>query len=122
MKLLVTNIETADLEVMKELLESNGIPAFINGQNTARMIPLSFIKATLWVHLEGQADEALLLINNPEYEVINKVDIDEYYKFADNVKRNPENLSNAYGNLAVSIGAVLLGMFILIKILQWLNT
>ena len=122
MKLLVDDLETYELESLKELLESNGIPAFINGKNTARMIPFIITKASLWIHLSEQADEAFMLINNPEYDVINKVDMDEYYKIANEVKSNPKNLSNALGDVAVFMVLVLLGMFILIKILQWLNT
>ena len=107
---------------MKELLEMNGIPAFINGRNTSRIMPFIISKASLWVHLSEQASEALLLINNHEYEVKNKVDMDEYYKIKNEFKSNPKNLSSALGQLAVFMGAIMLGMFILAKLLQWLNT
>ena len=86
MKLIITDADNSYLETMKDLLEINGIPAFINGKNTSRMLPFIITKASLWVHLSEQANEALLLINNPEYEVKNKVDMDEYYKIKNELK------------------------------------
>ena len=122
MKLIISDADNSELEAMKELLETNGIPAFINGKNTSRIMPFIITKASLWVHLSEQANEALLLINNPEYDVKNKVDMDEYYKIKNDFKSNPRHLSNALGELAVFIGVIMLGMFVLAKVLQWLNT
>ena len=107
---------------MKDLLEANGIPAFINGKNTSRIMPFIITKASLWVHLSEQANEALSLINNHEYQVINKVDMDEYYKIKNEFKNNPSILNSALINLAVFIGSIMLGIFVLAKVLQWLNT
>ncbi len=107
---------------MKELLEINGIPAFINGKNTSRIMPFMITNASLWVHLSEQENEALLLINNHDYEVKNKVDMNEYYKIKNEFKNNPKNLSNALGKLAVFMGAIMLAIFVLAKVLQWLNT
>lgn len=107
---------------MKELLELNGIPAFINGKNTSRIMPFIITKASLWVHLSEQAHEALLLINNHEYEVKNKVDMEEYYKIKNEFNNNPNNLNSALVNIGIFMGAIMLGMFILVKVLQWLNT
>jgi len=122
MKLIISDADNRTLEAMKELLEENGIPAFINGENTSRIMPFITTKASLWVHLSEQANEALLLINNHEYEVKNKVDMDEYYKIKEEFMGNPKNLSNALGDLAVFMGFIMLGVFILLKVLQWLNT
>ena len=122
MKLIISDADNSDLEAMKELLEINGIPAFINGKNTSRIMPFIITKASLWVHLSEQASEALFLINNPEYEVKNKVDMDEYYKIKNEFNNKPNNLNNALASLAIFMGAIMLGMFILIKVLQWLNT
>ncbi len=122
MKLIISDADNNELEAMKTLLEENGIPAFINGKNTSRIMPFIISKASLWVHLSEQATEALSLINNPEYDVKNKVDMNEYYKIKNEFKNNPKHLSNALGELAFFIGAIMLGIFILIKVLQWLNT
>lgn len=122
MKLIISDADNSDLEAMKELLEINGIPAFINGKNTSRIMPFMITKASLWIHLSEQENEALLLIHNHDYEVKNKVDMDEYYKIKNEFKNNPKNLSNALGKLAVFMGAIMLGIFVLAKVLQWLNT
>jgi len=122
MKLIIPDADNSHLEAMKELLETNGIPCFINGKNTSRIMPFIITKASLWVHLSEQENEALLLINNPEYDVKNKVDMDEFYKIKNEFNSNPNNLNNALTSLAIFMGAIMLGMFVLIKVLQWLST
>ena len=122
MKLIISDADNSYLEAMKALLETNGIPAFINGKNTSRIMPFIITKASLWVHLDEQANEALLLINNHKYEVKNKADMNEYYKIKNEFKSNPNNLNSALGSLAIFMGTIMLGMFILTKLLQWLNT
>ena len=122
MKLIISDADNSDLDAMKALLESNGIPAFINGKNTSRIMPFIITKASLWVHLSEQANEALLLINNHDYDVKNKVDMEQFYKIKNEFKNNPNILNSALGNIALYIGAIMLGMFILAKVLQWLNT
>ena len=122
MKLIISDADNTDLEAMKQLLEENGIPAFINGKNTSRIMPFIITKASLWVHLSEQANEALILINNPEYEVKNKVDMDEYYKIKKEFEKDTRNLNNALVILGFFIVSIMLGMFILIKLLQWIKT
>ena len=122
MKLIISDADNHELEAMKELLEKNGIPAFINGKNTSRIMPFIITKASLWIHLSEQENEALLLINDPDYEVKNKVNMDEYYKIKNEFKNNPENLSNALGEMLVFIGAIMVSMFVLAKVMEWLNT
>ena len=122
MKLIISDADNGHLEAMKVLLEINGIPCFINGKNTSRIMPFIITKASLWVHLSEQENEAHLLMNNPEYDVKNKVDMDEYYKIKNEFKNNPNNLNSALVSLALFMGAIMLGMFILIKVLQWINT
>ena len=122
MKLIISDADNTDLEAMKQLLEENGIPAFINGKNTSRIMPFIITKASLWVHLSEQANEALLLINNHDYEVKNKVDMDEYYKIKKEFEKDTRNLNNALVILGFFIVSIMLGMFILIKLLQWIKT
>ena len=122
MKLIISDADNTDLEAMKQLLEENGIPAFINGKNTSRIMSFIITKASLWVHLSEQANEALLLINNHDYEVKNKVDMDEYYKIKKEFEKDTRNLNNALVILGFFIVSIMLGMFILIKLLQWIKT
>ena len=122
MKLLISDADNIYLESMKELLESNGIPASINGKNTSRIMPFIITKASLWVHLDEQANEALILINNHDYQVKNKVDMVEYYKIKNEFNNDHSALNSAFINLAVFMGAIMLVIFILGKVVQWLNT
>ena len=121
MKRVIKSIDASKLHVLKDLLETNGIPALINGENTARIItPFLMTEPSLWVYLDEQRDEALRLIEDPDYEVVNKVDMIEFYKVADTVTDKPESLNTALVYLAATMAVVLLGLFVLVKVLEWL--
>ena len=120
MKRVIKSIDASQLHVLKDLLETNGIPALINGENTARIItPFLMTEPSLWVYLDEQRDEALRLIEDPDYEVVNKVDMTEFYKVADTVTDKPESLNTALVYLAATMAVVLLGLFVLVKMLEW---
>ena len=121
MNRVIMSIDASQLHVLKDLLETNGIPALINGENTARIItPFLMTEPSLWVYLDEQRDEALRLIEDPDYEVVNKVDMIEFYKVADTVTDKPESLNTALVYLAATMAVVLLGLFVLVKVLEWL--
>ena len=121
MKRVIKSIDASQLHVLKDLLETNGIPALINGENTARIItPFLMTEPSLWVYLDEQRDEALRLIEDPDYEVVNKVDMIEFYKVADTVTDKPESLNTALVYLAATMAVVLLGLLALVKVLEWL--
>jgi hypothetical protein len=120
MKLITKSIDASQLHVLKELLEANGIPALINGENTARMItPFLMTEPSLWVYLDEQRDEALRLIEDPDYEVVNKADMVEFYKIADTITDKPESLNTALVYLGATMAVVLLGLFVLVQVLEW---
>ena len=120
MKRIIKSIDASQLHVLKDLLETNGIPALINGENTARIItPFLMTEPSLWVYLDEQRDEALRLIEDPDYEVVNKVDMTEFYKVADTVTDKPESLNTALVYLGATMAVVLLGLFVLVKLLEW---
>lgn len=123
MKLITKSTDTSHLYVLKELLEANGIPAIVKGENTARVItPFIMTEPGLWIYIDDQYDEARILVHNPDYEVIHKVDMDEFKELARNVTENPSNLNAVLINLGFTMGLVLLGMLVLIKVLQWMAT
>lgn len=71
--------DKSEAEQLKYLLESRGIPAFIS--NTPRV---SFRKAlhqapTVWVYLDFQAGDAARLVTDPEHEIDQAVDVEEFY-------------------------------------------
>lgn len=74
----------------------------------------------LWVYLDEQAVEAMQLLNNPDYEVMNKVDLEEFYEVSNAVRGQPANLNNALVYMGVTMGLILLGMFVLLKLIQWM--
>ena len=80
MKLVIKNTDTFYLHSLKDLLEANGIPAVVQGENVARMVtPFILTEPGLWVYFDEQQDEAVKLVDDPEYEVQNKIDMAEFY-------------------------------------------
>ena len=121
MKLVLKSIDASRLHVLKDLLETNGIPALINGENTARIItPFLMTEPGLWVYFDEQLDEALKLIQDPDYEVINKVDMAEFNRIADSITDKPKSLNTALLYLASTMVIVLLGLIAAVKLLEWM--
>ena len=105
MKFLTKNTDIIHLHVLKDLLEANGIPAVVQGDNTARMVsPFLVTEPSLWVYLEEQAAEAEKLILDPDYEVENGVDVDEFYRVTQDVSENPKQLYTTLLNWAAGFG------------------
>jgi hypothetical protein len=121
MKLLLKYADSDELNAVKALLEANGIPAFINGEDTARLIPFSLTKASLWLHLDEQYEEALKLMEDPDYEVKNAVDMEAFKKVADSVVADPASTNRAFGDLAIFMVLILVALFILLQVLIWLR-
>jgi hypothetical protein len=119
MKLLTKSTDIIQLHILKDLLEANGIPAVIRGENTARMItPFLMTEPSLWVYLDEQLIEAEKLILDPNHEVENEIDVNEFYSATREVSENPKQLNDVLLNWGVSFGAIL---FVLFLIITWLD-
>ena len=114
MKLLTKDPDVNQLHILKNLLEANGIPAVVHGDNTARMVtPFLMTEPSLWVYLDEQYADAEKLILDPNHEVKNKVDVEEFYDVASEVSENPRPLNNMLLNYGVGLVAILLAVIIL---------
>ncbi len=117
MKFLTKSTDIVHLQLLKDLLEANGIPAIVKGENTARMVsPFLMTEPSLWVYLDEQGAEAEKLILDPTYEVENKVDVDEFYRLTSEVSENPKQLYNTLLNWVVGFGVVLIALILLPKL------
>ncbi len=120
MKFVTKSTDVNYLHILKDLLETNGIPAIVNGENTARMItPFALTGPSLWVYLDNQHGEAVKLIHDPDYQVIDKVDVNEFYALTKHTSDARYSLNDAFIHLGIIMTFVVLGMFVLIKLLQW---
>ena len=119
MKFLTKSTDIVHLHVLKDLLEANGIPAVIKGQDTARMIsPFLLTEPSLWVYLDEQQIEAERLILDPNYEVEYKIDVNEFYSVTREISENPKQLYNALLNWVVGLGVIFLVLF---SIIAWFD-
>lgn len=117
MKFLTKSTDITHLYLLKDLLEANGIPAVVKGENTARAIsPLAMAEPSLWVYLDDQEIEAQKLILDESYEVENKIDVDEFYRVTKEVSQNPKELYNTLLNWAFGFCLVLIVLILLPKL------
>lgn len=119
MKMLTRDGNKARLESLKELLENKGIPAVIQGENTARMIiPFLVFEPTLWVYLDEQFEDATSLMKNPDHKVLTGIDVDEFYLSMDEFSSNKAGFNKVYIDLAKFFISILVVMFIIILALN----
>ena len=116
MKLLTSSSDSQYLASMKHLLDENGIPAFVSNEDTNRMIPIGIAKASLWVYIDDQYDEAKQLLNDPDYEVINKVNMDTFHELESSMKEGTTSLVGALRDLLIRGVVLLMVMFVFIKL------
>jgi len=106
MKMLIRDDDKQYLNSLVERLENNGIPACIQGTETARMITNKFVfEPSLWVYLNEQFDDAIKVMDDPSFKPSTGIDIEEFYA---NLP-SEEDLNAASFNFlmnAIAIGAL----------------
>jgi len=123
MKLLTKSSDTSYLHTLKGLLEENGIPTSISGENTARMItPFLMTQPGLWVYLDEQFEEASKLINNHEYIVVNKINVEEFYDINKEILNDTTSMNSVYIKLGLTVFGWLAAAFIIFFILVKITT
>ncbi|MGD2118644.1 MAG: hypothetical protein PVG66_09805 [Chromatiales bacterium] len=119
MKMLTHDGNQQHLMALKDRLEAHGIPAVIQGTETARMIiPALLLEPTLWVYLDEQFDDAVHLISNPDHRVTTGIDVEAFYA-AQGSEEDATNATNtALREIALVVILVLGLMLLLIQILN----
>ena len=81
MKLVCKCSELIEAERIKTLLESQGIPANITGQEAYHLQLAALVSRPLavWVYLDEHIDAAKACLDNPDYIVRNAVNIENFY-------------------------------------------
>jgi hypothetical protein len=117
MKLLAETTDIDEVNRIRFLLESNGIPIFIGNEDSARS--LGFIGAAakhgIFIIYDEQFNDAKCLLKDETHEVKQKVDMDEF-------RRNMELIKpNAFDQLfkaALILGGVLAGLFLIFVVIM----
>jgi len=117
--MLTRNGDKHYLNSLKARLEENGIPAVIQGKETARMsLPWSVFEPTLWIYIDEQFIDAVRIIEDPNYKAPSGVDIDEFYAIQLSGEESFAATNNALGNLALFVVFIMLVLFMTIKLLD----
>jgi len=119
MKLITRDSDNAHLQQLKALLEENGIPAHIGGENIARIIPpIAMSQAGLWIFLDHQFSDAVQLTKNPEHQVTTGIDVEAFYQNQLNGQEQSSQLNSALTHLALVAGGVIVLFFFLAFVLE----
>ena len=114
MKFLTKSNDLTHLHGLRILLEANGIPAVVSGENTARMVsPFLMTEPSLWIYIDEQAAEAEKLILDPDYEVQGGIDVEEFYRLTEDVSKNPKQLYETLLNWAIGLVLLLVAIILL---------
>ncbi len=119
MKMLTRDSDNKNLASLKERLENSGIPAVIQGKETARMTVSWFLlEPTLWIYLDHQFEDAIRLMDNPDHVVTTGIDIEQFYSSALSNSAQKKALNEGLKQIAIYVSALIFGMFILVRILD----
>lgn len=119
MKMLTRDSDKNYLESLMARLEENGIPANIQGTETARMItPQVVFEPSLWIYLNEQFEDAINLINDPSYNVTTGVDIDSFYASQPSEAEQNTQLFNLIANGAAYVFTAILAVFLFIHLME----
>jgi hypothetical protein len=123
MKLLTRDENKMYLQELKELLENNGIPAVVQGENTARILPPFLMsQAGLWVYLDEQFEDAVHLMMDANHTVTTGINVDEFYKVLPAEEEQTNMVNKVLKDLALYAILFCIVMFVLIKILELSST
>ena len=121
MKIVYSHSDSSHLHNLANLLVENGIPATVQGENTGRIMPFAFFQASLWIYIDSQYDESVALIADPDYEVKAPVDMAEFEKITKDAG-SAKSVNKALIDLLLYAIFLIACGFVLIKVLQWLQT
>ena len=78
MRLLFQSHDLQKLHGAKDLLEGNGIPAFVSFQESQTALPLGNGMG-LWVYINEHESDARKLLEDPSHRVENPIDVEAFH-------------------------------------------
>lgn len=118
MKLITRDADSAALNELRQRLEEKGIPAFVGGENVARIMPpLGLTQAGLWIYLDRQYEDAIRLVDDPDSPVVSAVDVEAFYASQPGEAARFRLLNRALIHIALIIVAVSVGLYFLAWVL-----
>ena len=120
MKMITTSSDVAYLGSLQARLEQCGIPAVVQGENTARMITsMLMTQPSLWIYLDNQLEDARALVKDSEHEVAEPIDVDEFYRLNENISNDTALMNKALIRLTLTAAGWLLAFYFLLRLLLW---
>jgi ABC-type taurine transport system substrate-binding protein len=117
MKMLIRDSSVEYLESLKVRLEEQGIPAVIQGTETARMITSKVLfEPSLWVYVDQQFEDAAKLIKSPEHEVSAGIELEAFYENQPSKTELNSAVNRALIHMALYLVAFIIVVFVITSI------
>ncbi|ROS05565.1 hypothetical protein EDC56_1102 [Sinobacterium caligoides] len=111
MKILFHTTEKTEATNIKLRFELAGIPVFIGSEDTGPALGFVYAnKYTVWVCLDHQHEDAVLLLKDEAHEVTTAIDVSGYYQYIEDEQKKSANKNYDRIMLAVVLSCV--GIFI----------
>lgn len=116
MKFLLKTKEKNELDRIRMLLESRGIPVHVDGENEHRLggHAMPFIGYRLNVVIDSQYEDALKLLEDENHEVANPVDMEEFRDYQE--QAGPAVMNRILGWMVLAIIALSGVLFMLYQL------
>ncbi len=116
MKLLLRGNDRSEVDRVKLLLESRGIPVFVSNEDSARNMGtfLAVKQYGLFIVLDYQFHDATALLDDDTHEVAEPVDVAEYYRTVEHAR--PAALQKILNRLLLFSGILILVFYLLIQL------
>lgn len=118
MKLLLKTKEKNELDRVRMLLESRGIPVHVDGENQHHLggHAMPFIQYRLNVVLDAQYDDALKLLEDENHEVAEPVDMEAFREQQEQAA--PEAMNRILGWMAVVVLILSALLFVMYQVVD----
>lgn len=113
MKLIHQARDKPEAEQIRYLLESRGIPAFVSNTPRVSIRKALHQSPSVWVYLDSQVEDATRLLADPEHEVGNSVDVEQFYAVM-NSREAKDTASRFLLSIMLKVLAVAVALLVLI--------
>lgn len=118
MKFLLKTKEKSELDRVRMLLESRGIPVHVDGENEHRLggHAMPFIGYRLNVVVDFQYEDAQKLLEDESHEVANPVDMEAFREYQEQAR--PEAMNRILGWMMVAVIVLSVLLFLMYQLVE----
>lgn len=118
MKFLLKTKEKSELDRVRMLLESRGIPVHVDGENEHRLggHAMPFIGYRLNVVVDSQYEDAMKLLEDESHEVADPVDMDAFREYQE--EAGPEVMNRILGWMVAAVIGLSILLYLMYQVVD----